>query len=195
MGRNAAQDEEVGEHVDDIDGLQLSLHPDGDTFSRELVDHIEHADFPAVVRAILDEVVGPDMVWIFRPKPDARTVVQPQPPALRLLVRHFQPLPSPDALDPLDVHNPASLMQHRRDAAIAIAAILESECRDVGGQRRLIIRGLGYLALCGTMLTENPARPTFGHFQFIGDMVHASAATAGLRSFPWRPPQESSCPA
>lgn len=77
MGRDAAQDEEVGQHVDDIDGLQLSLDPDGDAFPRELVDHVEHADFPAIVRPVLDEIVGPDMVWIFRPKPDARTIVQP----------------------------------------------------------------------------------------------------------------------
>ena len=77
MGGDAPQDEEVGKHVDDIDGFQLSLDPDGDTFSRELVDHVEHTDFPAVVRAILNEVVGPDMVRIFRSQPDARTVIQP----------------------------------------------------------------------------------------------------------------------
>lgn len=133
MGGDAAQDEEVGKHVDDIDCLQLSLDPDGDTFSRELVDHVEHADFPAFVRTILNEVVGPDMVGIFQPKPDARAVVQPQPTAFRLLVQHFQLLPSPDALNPLDVLDPASLVQHRRYTTIAIAAILESECRDICG--------------------------------------------------------------
>ena len=119
------------------------------------------------------------MVGIFRSKPDARTVVQPQPTALRLLVRHFQPLPPPDTLDPLDVHNPASLVQHRSDAAIAVSAILESERRDVGGQRRFVIRCLGDLALCGTMLTKNPACPTFGHAQFFDDMIHTSTATGG----------------
>ncbi|CVI25210.1 hypothetical protein AGR4A_pAt30025 [Agrobacterium tumefaciens str. B6] len=100
-------------------------------------------------------------------------------PALRLLVRHFQPLPPTDALDPFDVHNPASLMQHRGDAAIAIAPILEGKRRDVGGQRRVVIRSLCDLALCGTMLTENPACPSLGHIQLIDDMVHASAATGG----------------
>jgi hypothetical protein len=29
------------------------------------------------------------------------------------------------------------------------------------------------------MLTKNPACPTFGHFQFIDDMIHASTATGG----------------
>lgn len=54
MGGDAAQNKEVGKHVDDIDGLQLPLDPDGDAFPRELVDHVEHADFPAIVRPILD---------------------------------------------------------------------------------------------------------------------------------------------
>lgn len=179
MRRDAAQDEQVGKHVDDIDGLQLSLDPDGNAFARELVDHIEHADFPAIVCAILDEVVGPDMVWIFRPKPDTRAVVQPQPTAFGLPVRHLQPLPPPDAFDPLDVHDPASLVQHRSDATIAIAAILESERRDVGGQRCFVIRGLGDLALRRTMLTENPAGPSLGHAQFLDDMIHAGAAAGG----------------
>ena len=72
-------------------------------------------------------------------------------------------------------------MQHRRDATIAVAAILEGERRDVGGQRRFIIRGLGDLALRGTMLTQDLARPSLGHTQFLGDMIHASAATGGAQ--------------
>jgi len=124
------------------------------------------------------------MVGIFRPKPDARTVVQPQSAAFRLLVRHFQPLPSPDSLDPFDVHDPSSLVQHRRYTTIAITAVLEGKRRDVCGQRRFIIRSLCDLALCGTMLTENPACPTFGHFQFIDNMIHASATTGGAQKFP-----------
>lgn len=179
MRRDAAQDEQVGKHVDDIDGLQLSFNPDGNTFARELVDHIEHADFPAIVCAILDEVVGPDMIGIFRPKPDACTVVQPQPTALGLSVRHFQPLTPPDTFDPLDIHDPASLVQHRGDATIAVAAILESERRDVGGQCRFIIRGLCDLALRRTMLTESPAGQSLRHAQFLDDMIHACAAAGG----------------
>ncbi len=40
MRRNAAQDEEIGEHIDNVDSLQPSLDPDGDTFSREFVNHV-----------------------------------------------------------------------------------------------------------------------------------------------------------
>jgi hypothetical protein len=49
---------------------------------------------------------------------------------------------------------------YRRDAAIAIAAILEGERRDVGGQRRFAIRSLGDFVLCGTMLTKDSESPS-----------------------------------
>jgi len=153
LPRAARHDEEIGQHVDDINSLQLSLNPDGDAFSRELVDHIEHADFPSIVSAVLDKIIRPDMVGVFRLKPDTRTVVQPEPTALGLLGWNLQPLTPPYPLDPFDVHDPACLVQHRRDAAIAISAILKCKRRDVGGQCRFIIRGLCDFALRGTMLS------------------------------------------
>lgn len=67
--------------------FSFRLHPDGDAFPCELIDHVEHAVFPSIVSSILDEVVGPDMVGIFRPKPDARTIVQPESSAFGLLPR------------------------------------------------------------------------------------------------------------
>jgi hypothetical protein len=73
--RHAAQDEQVREQIDDVDRIQPALHPDGQTFSSELVDDVEHAIFSSIVRAILDEVVGPDMIRALRPQPDARAVI------------------------------------------------------------------------------------------------------------------------
>jgi hypothetical protein len=67
MTRNTAQDEQIGQNVDHIDRLQPPAHLDGDAFPCELVDHVEHAEFPSIVGAILDEVVGPDMVGMLRP--------------------------------------------------------------------------------------------------------------------------------
>jgi hypothetical protein len=48
------------------------------------------------------------MIGVFGPKPDARSVIQPEPPSLRLLLGNLQPLPPPDALDTLGIHRPAS---------------------------------------------------------------------------------------
>ncbi len=38
--RDAMQDKEIGEHVDDIDGFQLPVDPNGQTFVCELVDDV-----------------------------------------------------------------------------------------------------------------------------------------------------------
>ena len=58
MARHAPQDEEVREHIDDVGRLELAFHPDGQALVRELVNDAEHAELPAIVGAILDEVVG-----------------------------------------------------------------------------------------------------------------------------------------
>jgi hypothetical protein len=62
-----------------------------------------------------------------------------------------------NALDPLDVHRPARMLQQRRDAAIAIAAIVGGERDDLSGQRRLVIGPPGRLALVRAMLAQHPA--------------------------------------
>ena len=67
--------------------FSLPRHADRQAFVRELVDHVEHAILPSVVRAILDEVVGPHVIAMLRPQPDARAVRQPQPAAFGLLWR------------------------------------------------------------------------------------------------------------
>lgn len=71
----------------------------------------EHPDLPAVMRAVFDEIVGPDVVGLLRPRPDARTIVEPETAPLWLSSRYLQPLASPNALDPLLVHDPARVAQ------------------------------------------------------------------------------------
>ena len=70
----------------------------------ELVDDVEQAELPAVMRAVLDEVVGPDMVGVLRAQPDAGAIVEPEPATLGLLGWDLEALALPDALDPLLIH-------------------------------------------------------------------------------------------
>jgi hypothetical protein len=63
----------------------------------ELVEHVEHPILASIVGAVLDEVVGPDMIALLRAQPNARSVGQPEPAALGLLRWDLQPLASPDA--------------------------------------------------------------------------------------------------
>src|SRR5262249_25778099 len=83
----------------------------------ELVEHVEHPIFASVMGAGRDEVVGPDMIVLLRPQPDARSVGQPEPAALGLLRWDLEPLALPDTLDPLVVDCPARLAQQFGDLA------------------------------------------------------------------------------
>ncbi len=116
-----------------------------------------------------------------------QSVVEPKPALLRLLLRHLQPLPSPDPCDPLAVHHPTGTTQHRRDATIAVAAVLEGKRDDVGGECRLVVTGLRDLALRGAMLAENPACKPLRDAMLGDDLIDASATTGGAQKFPRRP--------
>ena len=124
------------------------------------------------------------MVWTFRPQPDARAVIEPEPASLRLLLRNLQPLQPPDPLDAFDVHHPPSVPQQGCDPSIAITAVLVGERDDVGGQSRFIIRHRWYLALCGSMLAKNPTRKALGYAMLGNDMIHAGTAAGGAYQFP-----------
>ncbi len=186
MLRDATQDEEIREQVDDVDGFQLPGDTNGQTFMCELVDHVEHPVFPALMRAILDEVVGPNMVRPLGAKTDAGSIREPQPAALGLLGGNFQPLAPPDALDPFVVDDPAGgRSQKLRDLPIAIAAIPAGEFNDVGSQPFLVISPRWNAALRRTVLSEHTADPSFGHIQLGSNMVDAGAATRGAQKFPF----------
>ena len=184
MNRDAAQDKQVRQHVDDVHCLQSAIDPDSNALARKLVDDVQHSIFPAVMGAVLDEVIGPDVVGMLRPQPHARAVVQPEPTPFGLLMWNLEPLASPDPRYPLGIHPPASLPQHRGDATIAIAAELDGERRDVRGHGRLVIRLHGLLPLRGTVLAQNPAGEAFRHPVLRHHMVYTGAATRGAQKFP-----------
>src|SRR3954469_1295236 len=71
MPGNTAQDEQVGEHIDDIDRLEPVRDPNGQALVGELVDDVEHAEFASIMGALLDEVVRPDVVGALGPQPNA----------------------------------------------------------------------------------------------------------------------------
>ena len=124
---NAAQDEQIGENVDDIDCFELASDTDRQAFVGKLVNDIEHPISASIVGAVLDKVVGPDMIAVLRPQAHARSVCQPEPATLGLLRWDLQPLASPDTLDPLVVDYPTRLAQELGDLAIAVAAVLDEQ--------------------------------------------------------------------
>ena len=95
----------------------------------------------------MDEVIGPDVIGPARPQTDAGSVVEPQPAPFRLLLWDLQPLPPPDALDPLGVHVPTFGPEQGSDPPIAISAILAGQADDRGRECLFIIPTTGSLAL------------------------------------------------
>ena len=175
--RDAPRDEQLAECLDDIGRLELPRDTDGQALAAELVDDAQHPERLAIVGAVSDEVIGPDMVGPLQT--DAGTVVEPQTPAFRLFGRDLQPLAPPDPLNTFFVHPPAGSAKQRRDSAISVAAILAGKLDDVGGQSRLVIGCRGDLALRRSVLTQCPARSSLGDAKLDCDMIDARAASRG----------------
>jgi len=58
--------QEVGQSVDHVDRLELTGDTDRQAFMGELVEHVEHSILASVMGAVVDEVVGPDMIALLR---------------------------------------------------------------------------------------------------------------------------------
>lgn len=129
--------------------------------------------------AIFDKVIGPNVIAVLGPQSDARSVMEPQPPAFRLLLGHLQPLTPPDPLDPLVAHQPTRIPQQFGDLAVAVAAVKTSQFNDVGRQPIFVFTAPRGPALCRAMLPECRASATLGDMQFMSDMLDTGSATRG----------------
>ena len=105
----------------------------------------------------LDEVEAPDMVAVLWAQPNAGAVIEPQPAPPRLLLRYFQPLATPDALNPVPADLDPALVQQSRHPAVAVAAVLRGKLDDVAGE--FVLAGLerGNISLGSPRLPDDPA--------------------------------------
>jgi len=147
----------------------------------ELVDDVEHAVLPAIMGAVLDEVVRPDVVGMRRPQTNAGAICEPEAAPFGLLLGNLQPLTSPDPLDPRVADQPASITQQGGDLAVAIAAVLSSKFDHVGRQPFGIFTAPRDLALRRAMLPERRTSAALGDMQMISDMLDAGTATRGAQ--------------
>jgi len=83
--------EQLGKDSEDIIALEFALDMDRQTLAAVLVDHCEHAERFPVMGAVHNEVVAPHMAAILWPEPHARSIVEPQPPALGLPLWNLEP--------------------------------------------------------------------------------------------------------
>lgn len=145
----------------------------------ELVDDVEHAELLSLMGSVLDKVVGPDMVWALGTKTDARSVIEPETAAFGLFLGNLQPLAPPQPLDPLVVHQPTRISQHRCNLAIAIAAISPGQFDQIGYQAVFIVAAPRDFALGRAMLAERRTGAALGDRQNLPDMVDTGPASRG----------------
>jgi hypothetical protein len=129
--------------------------------------------------SILDEVVGPDVVFVLRPQAEAGAIRQPQTAAFGLLLGDLQPLTPPDPLHPLVIDAPARIPQQSCYLAVAIPAILARQLDDVGGQPLLVVAALWDLALRRAVLAERRTGTALGYVKFAANMLDAGTAACG----------------
>src|SRR5208282_3515512 len=125
------------------------------------------------------KIVGPDMVAALRPQPDAGAVIQPQTATWLLFPGYFQPLTTPDALDPVGTHIPARFVEHVGDPPIAIAPILRCQRQNGLCQPVLIGTGNDRVTLRATGLADDPAGLAFGELVFLPDPLDSLPAPFG----------------
>ena len=132
----AMPQEQPAEHMQDVLAVELTSDMDGQALPGELVDDVEHAEGLAVMRAVHDKVVRPYVVPVRRPQPDTRTVIEPEPAPLWLLLGNLEPFTPPDALDTLQADPPPILLKQPVDAPVAITAepgsqVDDRPCQDI----------------------------------------------------------------
>jgi hypothetical protein len=170
-------------------GAPVGVVKAGDRYEKDPDRRVQEA-ISLVFDKVLELGSGPDMIALLRPQPNARSVGQPEPAALGLLVGDLQPLTLPDTLDPLVVDYRARLAQERGDLAAAIAAVLPGKLDNIGGETLLIVTTARDLALRRAMLPERRTGATLGDMQLRSDLLKQARRRAGLRSFPEQPPAE-----
>lgn len=69
MGWRPMFHEQIGEHRQHIIALDLALHMDRQALPAVLIYYRQHAERLAVMGAIRDEVIAPDMTTIAGPQP------------------------------------------------------------------------------------------------------------------------------
>jgi hypothetical protein len=158
--------------------LKLAGDTDRQAFVGKLVNDIEHPISASVVGAVLDKVVGPDVIAALRPQPAARSVGQPEPASFGLFIGDLQPLASPDALDPLVVDY-ARLAQQPCDLAIAIAAVLPGKLDNIGCETYSSSRPRGTLRCVEQCCPSAATGATRGDMQLRSDLLNAGTATRG----------------
>ena len=119
------------------------------------------------------------MVAAFWLETDTGPVIEPKPALLWSLGWHFQPLASPQALDPLVIDCPPCISEQGCYPPVAVTSVLSRQFDHVSNQQVFVRPSSGHLALRRTVLAEHAACPALGNTKLVADQVNAHATTRG----------------
>ncbi len=83
--------EQIGQAMQNIAGFEPPRCVYRQTAARIFVDDGQHAERPAILGAILHEIIGPDVAGAFWPKPDAEPSFSQSRPRLGCFCGTFSP--------------------------------------------------------------------------------------------------------
>ena len=87
-------------------------------------------------------------------------------------------------MNPVLAYLPSRCLQQRGDAAVAVASVLGRQGDDGTGQRILVGRHGGHVALRAPVLADDPAGVTFREAVLLSDPSHRLPASLGGYKFP-----------
>ena len=82
--------EQICHGIDDVSRIESAFDVDHERLLRELINDVERAKHAAIMGQILNEVMRCRHGCMFRPQPDAGSVVQPEPALFRLFLWDFE---------------------------------------------------------------------------------------------------------
>src|ERR1700690_2764492 len=121
---NASTNKQVCQTFQDVLAGQPPGHVNCQTLPSVFIEDRQHPHGTAIVGPSQHEVVAPYVISMTRPKPNARAVIQPQPPALRLPLGDLETFLPPKAFHALMVYVPMLPLKHCCNPSIPIATIL-----------------------------------------------------------------------
>jgi hypothetical protein len=121
---------ELRQHLYHAAGTNPSRHVDREAFARELVDHGQALQRPAIGARVEHEIVRPDVIDRRRGE-RSRSTVRHAP--ARSFLGHLEALLAPQAIHPIGPEHVACALEKDPNRAIAVARILSGQ-RAEGGQ-------------------------------------------------------------
>src|SRR3954470_15224338 len=111
MLRHPLLEHGIRQGLDHAQAVDAPLHSEGQALARVFVNERQNAQAAPVMGVALHKVEAPDMVGPLRAETNARAVIEPQPTPWPVLSGNFEPLATPDALNPVLAHAPACDLQ------------------------------------------------------------------------------------